>query len=232
MSDNKNMKLWESVEKTDPAMTKRVNQRGGYTSISPQYQLKLATNQFGSYGDGWGLKDSKFDDKFFELYGVIIHSAIFFYTLNGNRVEFEINNSIEAANTKSGRFDTDAFKKVETNTISKALSKLGFNADVFMGKFDDVDYFNEVQTESINEKANAKDDAAVKALKEFKNEFNTYLNKLSESENNATLNQCFKLYKNKILRACTKLGKDSKPYLERLEEVAKETKTKLEGDKK
>jgi len=30
-----NLELWSSVEKTDPAFTKKVTQRGGYTAISP-----------------------------------------------------------------------------------------------------------------------------------------------------------------------------------------------------
>ena len=63
---NKNLKLWDAVEKTDLQFTKHVNQRGGYTAISPQYQLKCATEQFGAYGAGFGLSVSDFDMSIFE----------------------------------------------------------------------------------------------------------------------------------------------------------------------
>lgn len=50
----------------------------------------------------------------------------------------------------------DALKKIMTNSISKSLSYLGFNADVFMGAFDD-DLFSHNQKQGTkNEKAAAK----------------------------------------------------------------------------
>ena len=52
-----NMKLWKSVETTDPAFTTRVNQRGGFTAIGAQYQLRTATEKFGPMGAGWGVED-------------------------------------------------------------------------------------------------------------------------------------------------------------------------------
>ena len=41
--------------------------------------------------------------------------------------------------------DADFAKKIETDALTKALSKLGFNADVFMGRFDDTKYVLEMQ---------------------------------------------------------------------------------------
>ena len=38
------------------------------------------------------------------------------------------------------RVDDDCIKKVATDALTKGLSKLGFNADVFMGRFDDNKY--------------------------------------------------------------------------------------------
>ena len=58
---NKNMKLWESVETTDPAFTTRVNQRGGFTAIGAQYQLRTATETFGPFGTGWGVKNESIE---------------------------------------------------------------------------------------------------------------------------------------------------------------------------
>ena len=56
-----NLDLWDKVKKTDPDYTKQVTQRGGYTSISPQYQIRCATEQFGCYGDGWGFESIDLD---------------------------------------------------------------------------------------------------------------------------------------------------------------------------
>ena len=38
-------------------------------------------------------------------------------------------------------------KKMETDVTTKALSKLGFNADVFMGLYDDNRYVNQMKEE-------------------------------------------------------------------------------------
>jgi hypothetical protein len=160
MSDTeKNSQLWESVEKTDRNFTKTVAQRGGYTSICPQYQLGEATKVFGPYGKGFGLSVSKLDMALFESIGLVVHNAVFFYVLDGERCEFPINNAIEAKKTtKNGPYvDVDFAKKVETNTVSKALSKLGFNADVFMGLFDDVEYLRELDAELSVKNADQQD---------------------------------------------------------------------------
>lgn len=166
------LKLWQAVEKTDLQFTKTVSQRGGYTAISPQYQLKCATEQFGSYGAGFGLESSDLDFSLFESTNIVIHKAVFFYVLDGERHSFPITNAIEAARTnKDGRrfVDVDFAKKVETNTVSKALSKLGFNADVFMGLMEDQSYLNELQNEIALQKADDKDAEIVSQRLEYDN---------------------------------------------------------------
>jgi len=160
-----NLKIWSAVEKTDLQFTKTVNQRGGYTAISPQYQLKCATEQFGPYGAGFGLCQSDLDFSLFDSTNIVIHKAVFFYVLDGQRFEFPITNAIEAARTgKEGRrfVDVDFAKKVETNTVSKALSKLGFNADVFLGLMEDNSYLQELSNEIAIQKADDKDAEIIK----------------------------------------------------------------------
>ena len=167
--ENNNLAIWDQVEKTDLDYAKKVNQRGGYTAISPQYQLKQATKVFGSYGKGFGLSESDFDMSLFESLGVVMHKAKFFYVQNGERVEFPISNAIQAT-TGAGdkkRVDVDFAKKVETNTVSKALSKLGFNADVFMGLFEDNQYMQELSNEMAMKKADDKDAEQAKQAREY-----------------------------------------------------------------
>ena len=66
--------------------------------------------------------------------------------------EFPIASSIKTMMGK--RVDDDCIKKVQTDALTKGLSKLGFNADVFMGRFDDNKYVatDKVQ-QSIDDKA-------------------------------------------------------------------------------
>lgn len=167
-----NLDLWKKVEKTDLDFVKQVNQRGGYSAISPQYQAKMATEQFGPYGHGWGLVESDFNMELFESTGMVIHKAVFFYLLDGIVQTFPISNAIKPM-TGSGdkqRADEDWCKKVETNTVSKALSRLGFNADVFMGLFDDREYVDQLATEQSINKAEDKE-AAVKEKQEELTEY-------------------------------------------------------------
>lgn len=136
-----NLDLWNKVENTNPAYTKKANVKGNkITSISPQYQLLNATEQFGAYGIGWGFKSIELDYALIDK-GLIVFKGVFFYP----KGEFPIINSIglykDNAQTK---IDDDFAKKVETDALTKALSKLGFNADIFMGKFDDCRYLAEI----------------------------------------------------------------------------------------
>jgi hypothetical protein len=144
MEKENNLKLWDKVEKTNPDYTKKANVKGNQiTSIAPQYQIKQATEQFGSYGEKWGFRTMEFDYTLANI-GMLTFTAVFYYP-NG---EFPIVNSVQlfkdGAQTK---IDDDFAKKVETDTLTKALSKLGFNADIFLGKFDDIKYVTEMKKE-------------------------------------------------------------------------------------
>ena len=139
------MSLWNSVCKTNPAHTKPANIGGmNITAIAPMYQIQMATEQFGPYGSSWGLKNIKRDFQLVPDLSLVIFEGVFFYPGG----EFEISTSAgiyrDNANTK---IDKDFCKKMETDLLTKALSKIGFNADVFMGRFDDVRYVSEMQKE-------------------------------------------------------------------------------------
>ena len=139
-----NLDLWHKVEKTNPKYTKKANVKGNkITSIAPQFQMLNATEQFGSYGRTWGFNDIQLDYSLLPN-GLVVFKGVFFYPEG----EFPIINSIgiykDNAQTK---IDDDFAKKVETDALTKALSKLGFNADIFMGKFDDCRYLEEITAE-------------------------------------------------------------------------------------
>lgn len=138
---SENLKLWESVEKTDPKHTKNANVGGNkITAIKPQYQIYIATKQWGSYGNKWGFKNINLSYDLLS-FNLVVFKALFFYP-DG---EFEIINSIKLYKDNAlTKVDDDFAKKIETDALTKALSKLGFNADVFIGRFDDNRYVEEM----------------------------------------------------------------------------------------
>jgi len=151
-----NMELWNSVCKTDPTITKKVEQRGGFTAICAQSQIKRATELWGSYGNKWGVKDCKYGETKVQIdkeeqTGIYL-TAVFYYP-DG---EFEI------ASDMYYKPRDDCMKKLLTDLTTKALSKLGFNSDVFEGKFDDSKYVEEIKKEFKNDKKEPKKEPKVK----------------------------------------------------------------------
>lgn len=140
------MTLWDAVSKTDPAHTKKVNQRGGFTAISAHYQIMQATKQFGPVGEGWGYEVG---EPMFQETLVFVPVRLW----HGSR-ENTFGPVFGGAEWKANsRLDSDAVKKATTDGLTKALSQLGFNADVFLGRFDDNKYVAEVAREFAAESA-------------------------------------------------------------------------------
>lgn len=131
-----NMQLWESVCETDPGITKEVNQRGGFTSIDAYSQIKRATEVWGPVGTGWGWRI--LEEKAVE--GLYIITIDFQY--QGQSFPVVASSSLTMGTGDKKRPDEDAPKKALTDAITKALSYLGFNADVFLGMFEDDNYVN------------------------------------------------------------------------------------------
>ena len=220
-----NLDFWLSVEKTDLDFAKKVNQRGGYTSIAPQHQLKNATEKLGPYGKGFGLSESDFNMSIYEIDGVVLHKAVFFYVLDGERIEFPISNAIQAARVSpKGKFvDVDFAKKVETNTVSKALSKIGFNADVFMGMFEDDNYLHDLNNEQVLEKAANKDEEKAKQAQALYTDTNKVIEQIKTAQ---SLNEVAGLYKAMIRR----IGDKDKGLTIALTKAKDEAKGKFENE--
>jgi hypothetical protein len=138
MTDN--MRIWDAVSKTNPANTKQVNQRGGFTAINANSQIMDATRQFGPLGIGWGYDNAL---PIFEA-GMVIIPVTLWHGCRANRFG-PVFGAEEVA--PKGRLDTDAPKKAATDGLTKLLSQLGFNADVFLGKYDDQKYVAELKRE-------------------------------------------------------------------------------------
>ncbi|PRW68812.1 hypothetical protein C7A09_11080 [Pseudomonas fluorescens] len=172
MSD-KNMQIWNRVEKTDTRYTKDAKVGGQQiTSLNGTAMIMKATEVFGPAGIGFGWKvlEERFDpgvevfigegDKRSSLGFTSNHTVriAFWFVLDGQRGEIEsygCTNYIYKA-SYGMLTDGEAPKKSLTDAIKKALSSLGFSADVFLGMFDDKDYVNALADEQAIEQAEDK----------------------------------------------------------------------------
>ena len=135
MSEN-NMNLWNAVCVTDPTHTKKVSYGARkFTAIDAQYQIQTATEQWGSFGKEWGIESEQFEIIAISSKWLLAYNAQFYYP--GGK--FPIHSSMNVISTQ-GMLDDDCYKKIATDALTKGLSKLGFNADVFLGKFDGNKY--------------------------------------------------------------------------------------------
>lgn len=151
-----NMELWDKVSKTDPKYTKEFKGKGGYsgTAINATYQAKQMTKQFGTYGIGWGLENTKYtiekmSDDFHD--SLLVFKADLFYYHDGKKGIIPIDSDLDiwvySRTYKSWSKNNDMHKKVKTDAMTKGFSLLGLSADVFLGLYDDNKYLNEVRHE-------------------------------------------------------------------------------------
>ncbi|MCP4640230.1 MAG: hypothetical protein GY851_07350 [bacterium] len=139
-----NLALWDAVCTTNPDNTRHVNQRGGFTAINAQSQMMAATAQWGPYGVRWGVRDLEWGFIHDEN-GVLLEATldgVFFFPTD---VPDAASGSFEIGTDCPYRAGNDTRKKLLTDLTTKALSKLGFNADVFLGMYDDNKYVGEMR---------------------------------------------------------------------------------------
>ena len=135
-----NLDLWNKVSKSDPRYLKPVNFGSRkFTAIDPQYQVKSATEQFGPVGSGWGWSSvTRFIDLSNGDNAVICDVTIWHGTKDNSFGPFPgCRKFFDAA---KGRLNEDAPKMAVTDGLTKGLSHLGFNADVFLGEMDGNKY--------------------------------------------------------------------------------------------
>lgn len=158
MTDN--LALWEAVEKTPPAHTKAITGKSYQgTSPKPHYLVHKATETFGPCGIGWGftIEDERIEEG---AGGERMHIARVkvWYEWNGKRGEVEHIGGTQFSGTRNnGKHftDEDAPKKSVTDALVKALSMIGFAGDIFMGRYDDSKYVQELRDEARQEPSSA-----------------------------------------------------------------------------
>ena len=151
MTKNENMKIWDSLGKTDPDQTKQFKRPGGFqgTAIKPMWAIKRMTEEFGPCGIGWGMNAPAFEwtDNGLVFCTVSVWyippyeagtKAAYVYGVGGDKFAGERANGTPFV-------DDEAFKKAYTDATMNALKFIGVGADVHMGLFDDSKYVQELK---------------------------------------------------------------------------------------
>ncbi|WP_210354519.1 hypothetical protein [Brucella sp. 2280] len=141
--------LWEAHADIDPAMTKAITGKAYKgTSPNPQHVIWCLTDMFGPVGQGFGWEVLAED--FTPLGEEILHwcRIRFWHTDRQNYYEAYGQTKALMKTRNSGLMsDEDAPKKSLTDAIIKAASQLGIAANIFLGRWDDQKYVDELKKE-------------------------------------------------------------------------------------
>lgn len=138
-----NDELWLKVEKTNPKHTKEVNFGRKITAIDPYQQIKNATKEFGPVGKGWGWEVKQVQ----HLPTNEVCILISMWHGDSGKVFEQWGQASLYIDKAEAKKDTDCMKKATTDGITKCLSLLGFNADIFLGKYEDNKYVQQMKSE-------------------------------------------------------------------------------------
>ncbi|EBY6260751.1 hypothetical protein D5O62_18530 [Salmonella enterica subsp. enterica serovar Warnow] len=217
-SDTDNLALWKNVFKTDERFTKAFTQNGGGTSINGTYIAMKATREFGPFGIGWGVEvlEERFDKgapivrrtqtpngDSWELisngsggYLEELHHTMkvkVWFILNGVRGESEAYGCTPYLyGTKNGPMsDGEAPKKSWTDAVKKALSPLGFSADIFMGLYDNPEYRQQNKAEFAIKNASENAEDAARLRKELDDKLTKVADTLAAGVTQNEVNKVF-----------------------------------------
>ena len=170
-----NLKLWDSVQQTDPQYTSKVTGKAfNGTSINPMYLTKKATEHLGPMGEGWGVESICSETETIGDVVLFSEQIRLWYMRGEKRCEVSQWSSIKVAyTTNAGKklVDEEARKKCRTNATSKCLSLLGFSADVWLKYYESPEYVNQMKVE------HERDDVAKENAKKYRAIMQTLTNK-------------------------------------------------------
>ena len=144
------MDIWNHACVTPPSATKDVKIGAReFTAVDAYWQMEKATELFGPIGIGWGWDEPDFtilkpneEQKSTWMWHTVIRFWYVWPVRTGDRVYIPIHVQSKVLD-KNGNSDDDVFKKMTTDGLTKALSYLGWSADVFKGLYDDHRYVQE-----------------------------------------------------------------------------------------
>lgn len=153
------LRLWNTLGKTDPKMTKKFTRSGGFsgTAIKPMWCNQRMTEYFGPCGIGWGSGEPKFEvvpagEEILVFCTVSLWykesaetaSPATVYGVGGDKVVLKQSSGLRASD--------EAFKAAFTDALGNAMKFIGVAADIHMGLFDDSKYVREMEQEFSGEK--------------------------------------------------------------------------------
>ncbi|MBN3988697.1 hypothetical protein ACMFFK_09635 [Serratia marcescens] len=217
--DGDNLGIWNRVYKTDTKFTKAFSNNGGGTSINGTYMVMQATKVFGPQGINWGVEiiEERFDNGAPIMRSVKQQDGSFIQENIPNGAGgylCEVNHTVKIRlwykhggktgdviaygctpyvyKSKNGPLsDGEAPKKSLTDATKKALSQLGFSADVFLGLYDDLTYRQENDAEFALKNASEKAEGVTR----MREELDEHLAKVAETLKGAvTANEATKVH--------------------------------------
>lgn len=216
-----NLKLWDSVEKTDPSKTKNAKVSGqSRTAVDAQYKKKMITKAFGVYGLHWGVcpDSEKYERIHYENSTcLLIYNAKAFFMLNGERGEFPIAAGINESYITNGgkgylKIDDEAVKKVRTDALTKGFTDLGFCSDIHMGMFDDQDYVAGANAKANIDKEDEREAAAKIEYTKMKDYVTTQISSTQSMSDPAQAVKALERVKQKVILRCATASFGSKGF--------------------
>lgn len=140
-----NLEIWDALADVDPQFTKPITGKPYKgTSPNPHYIVKMMTGRFGPVGQGWGVR--VVSEGFQPLGDELLHwcRVEMWHTDRANT--FEAYGQTKAVmKTRNGLMaDEDAPKKSFTDAMTKGASYIGAAANIFLGRYDDSKYVDQV----------------------------------------------------------------------------------------
>ncbi|MDZ7824662.1 MAG: exodeoxyribonuclease VIII [Ahrensia sp.] len=146
---SENMRYWDVYADIDPKFTKPITGKPYKgTSPNPQYVIKCLTELFGPVGEGFGWR--VLVEGFQPLGDKTLHFCRIEFWHTDRAFTFEgYGQTMAVYKTNSGSLmvDEDAPKKSLTDAIIKAASHIGIAANIFLGRWGDEKYVQEVAAE-------------------------------------------------------------------------------------
>ncbi|CAL9958279.1 exonuclease [Vibrio phage K250 g1] len=236
-----NMIIWNQVSESDASTLKHGKVNGQeIKSINGTAVMKKATEVFGPIGKGWGYDITK--DEFIQGVPVLDSKAAIITHEMMHTIQIKVwykqgeevitmppqfGHTPYIMKTSYGpKTDFDAPKKSLTDAIKKSLSMLGFNADVFLGEWDDI---SEAQLQSV-QTADKTEKREVKNAEQFETLIEQAEKAIKEELPAIKTNRLLDTFRNKWLRKCVNeqalLNKFNKACAERAKQIQEEAAAK------
>jgi hypothetical protein len=194
-----NLEIWDKFADIDPKFTKPITGKSYKgTSPNPQYVIRCMTEMFGPVGQGFGWE--VLQEGFVPLGDEILHwCRIRFWHTNRDNFFESYGQTKALMKTRNGLMsDEDAPKKSLTDAIIKAASHVGIAANIFLGRWDDQKYVEQV-AESFSEPsakppATGSEQAKPTSAAEMKRGLEAIDNDLIDCHSIADVDKCAKVW--------------------------------------